>query len=48
MKLREIIEAGHVKSVIDRVYGLSEIREAHAYVEQFHKKGNVVVRVFEG
>jgi len=45
-KLREIIESGHLKSVIDRTYKLEQIREAHAYVEQFRKKGNVVVTVF--
>jgi NADPH:quinone reductase-like Zn-dependent oxidoreductase len=46
LKLKEIIESGHLRSVIDRKYKLEQIREAHAYVEQFRKKGNVVVTIF--
>ncbi len=43
--LKDAIEAGKVKTVIDRTYHLSEIAEAHRYAEKGHARGKVVITV---
>ncbi len=43
--VKGLIESGKLITVIDRTYNLEEIREAHRYVEQFRKKGNVAIKL---
>jgi NADPH:quinone reductase-like Zn-dependent oxidoreductase len=41
--MKELIEAGSYRPVVDRTYPMEQAAEAHRYVEAWHKRGNVVL-----
>jgi NADPH:quinone reductase-like Zn-dependent oxidoreductase len=43
--LKDLIEAGAYRAVVDRVYPMDQVVEAHRYVEAWHKAGNVVLTI---
>jgi NADPH:quinone reductase-like Zn-dependent oxidoreductase len=48
MFLADLVERGELETVVDRVYPLDDIVQAHGYVEEGHKQGNVIIDLQRG
>ncbi len=46
-KIKQFVEDGYIKSVLDKCYSLADIVDAHTYVEKGHKIGGVAITVFQ-
>lgn len=44
-EIKDLLKTGKIKTVIDKEYTLSEMSEAHFYVEKGHKRGNVIINI---
>ncbi len=44
-KIRELLATNQLKTVIDKVYSLEEIQQAHSYVDSGRKRGNVIIKI---
>jgi NADPH:quinone reductase-like Zn-dependent oxidoreductase len=48
LELKDLVERGAYRPVVDRVYAIAEVQDAHRHVEAWHKTGNVVLRIDSG
>ncbi len=46
--MKELIEQGEYRPVVDRSFPMDQVVEAHRYVEAWHKTGNVVLTIGAG